>query len=220
MPLGANMAVRRDVFPVVGPFRADLGRADGSVLLGQEVPEWLLRVRQAGLTGLYVPAMEVHHHIPAHRLTPRYFRRWWFGKGVSRAALERIQPVTELGIDLLRTPHLLGVPRFMYGSLLRDVVGGLRALCRKTARGRLPAPDDDRVLRGLLRGPRSASASAVPPIAPRRSSAAACDPRACARHCRGCRASSRRGPRGAARSSRRRCSRSFPSSSRRRERSR
>ena len=134
VPLGANMAVRSDVFPVVGPFRADLGRADGSVLLGQEVPEWLLRVRQAGLTGLYVPAMEVHHHIPAHRLTPRYFRRWWFGKGVSRAALERIQPVTELGIDLLRTPHLLGVPRFMYGSLLRDVVGGLRALA-----GRRPA---------------------------------------------------------------------------------
>ena len=121
VPLGANMAVRADVFDVVGGFRADLGRAGGRVVLGQEVPEWLMRARRAGFGGLYVPAMEVHHHVPAGRLTPRYFRRWWFGKGVSRAALDRMQPVTELGIDLSRTPHVLGVPRFMYGTLLRDL---------------------------------------------------------------------------------------------------
>jgi hypothetical protein len=65
--------------------------------------------------------MELHHHVPAARLTRRYFRRWWFGKGVSRAALERMQPVTELGIDLRTTPHVLGVPRYMFGSALRDV---------------------------------------------------------------------------------------------------
>lgn len=85
-----------------------------------------MRARNAGLRGSYVPAMEVHHHIPAQRLTRRYFRRWWFGKGVSRAALERMQPVTELGVDLRQTSHLLGVPRYMYGTLLRDGVGMLR----------------------------------------------------------------------------------------------
>lgn len=122
VPLGANMAVRAEVLDVVGGFRADLGRAGGRLVLGQEVPEWLMRARRAGFGGLYVPAMEVHHHIPAGRLTPRYFRRWWFGKGVSRAALDRMQPITELGIDLRNTPHILGVPRFMYGSLLRDAV--------------------------------------------------------------------------------------------------
>ena len=126
VPLGANMAVRRDVFDRVGGFRPDLGRTGGRLLLGQEVPELLLRVRAAGLRGLYVPAMEVHHHIPARRLTRRYFRSWWFGKGVSRASLERMQPVTELGVDLRDTPHVLGVPRFMYGSALRDVMGMLR----------------------------------------------------------------------------------------------
>jgi hypothetical protein len=126
VPLGANMAVRRDVFDRVGGFRPDLGRTGGRLLLGQEVPELLLRVRAAGFHGMYLPAMEVHHHIPARRLTRQYFRSWWFGKGVSRASLERMQPVTELGIDLRDTPHVLGVPRFMYGSALRDVIGMTR----------------------------------------------------------------------------------------------
>ena len=116
MPLGANMAARRNLFQQIGGFRADLGRTGGRLVLGQEVPELLLRARSAGLRGIYVPAMEVRHHIPAKRLTPAYFRTWWFGKGVSRAALERMQPVTELGIDLRHTPHVLGVPRYMYGS--------------------------------------------------------------------------------------------------------
>jgi hypothetical protein len=79
---------------------------------------------------MYLPHMAVHHHIPASRLTRRYFRRWWYGKGASRAALDRLQPVTELGIDLRDTPHVLGVPRFMYGSLLRDGAGLLAGLAR------------------------------------------------------------------------------------------
>jgi hypothetical protein len=35
--------------------------------------------------------------------------------------LDRLQPVTDLGLDLRKVPHLLGVPRFMYGSLVRDL---------------------------------------------------------------------------------------------------
>jgi glucosyl-dolichyl phosphate glucuronosyltransferase len=133
VPLGANMAVRRDVFDRIGVFRPDLGRTGGSghLVLGQEVPELLLRARTAGFRGAYVPEMVVHHHIPARRLTPQYFRRWWFGKGVSRSALDRMQPVTELGVNLDRTPHLLGMPRFMYGTLLRDLAGLVRETVRR-----------------------------------------------------------------------------------------
>jgi GT2 family glycosyltransferase len=130
VPLGANMAVRRGVFERAGGFREDLGRANGRFVMGQEVPEWLLRVRAAGFSGTYVPRMEVHHHIPAGRLTKSYFRRWWTGKGVSRAMLERIQPRTELGLDLRTVPHVLGVPRYMYGSLLRDLASMVRARLR------------------------------------------------------------------------------------------
>jgi glycosyltransferase involved in cell wall biosynthesis len=114
VPLGANMAARSSLFDRIGGFRPDLGRTGGRLVLGQEVPELLLRARSAGVHGRYVPAMELYHHVPAARLTRRYFRRWWFGKGISRAALHRMQPVTELGVDLRQAPHLFGVPRFMY----------------------------------------------------------------------------------------------------------
>jgi glucosyl-dolichyl phosphate glucuronosyltransferase len=126
VPLGANMAARRVLFERIGGFRADLGRSSGRFVLGQEVPELLMRTRAAGFRGVYVPSMEVHHHIPGRRLTRGYFRRWWFGKGISRAALERAQPVTDLGVDLTRTPHLLRVPRYMYGSAARHVLEWIR----------------------------------------------------------------------------------------------
>lgn len=126
VPLGANMATTAELFEIAGAFRADLGRTGGTQVLGQEVPELLIRARAAGLRGCYVPQMEVEHHIPARRLTPAYFTRWWYGKGLSRAALERMQPITEMGVDLRRTPHVLGVPRYMYGSAVRDVLGCVR----------------------------------------------------------------------------------------------
>jgi hypothetical protein len=99
-------------------------------VLGQEVPELLMRARAAGMRGVYVPAMRVRHHIPARRLQRTYFRRWWFGKGVSRSALEQARPVTELGIDLRATPHVLRVPRYMYGSAVRDAAAWLRHALR------------------------------------------------------------------------------------------
>ena len=134
VPLGANMAVRRSLFDRVGGFRTDLGRSAGRLVMGQEVPELLMRARAAGLRGCYVPSMRVHHHIPARRLQREYFRRWWFGKGVSRSALERSRPVTELGVDLRTTPHVLSVPRYMYGSALRDALGWMRnAVLRRRA---------------------------------------------------------------------------------------
>jgi glycosyltransferase involved in cell wall biosynthesis len=133
VPLGANMAVRRSLFDEIGGFRPELGRSSGRIVLGQEVPEWLMRARAAGYTGVYLPAMKVHHHIPTGRLTRRYFRRWWFGKGVSRAALEATRPITELGVDLRTTPHVLGLPRYMYGTAARDLFSWLRYLVRGRA---------------------------------------------------------------------------------------
>jgi glycosyltransferase involved in cell wall biosynthesis len=126
VPLGANMATRRVLFERIGGFRPDLGRSSGRLVLGQEVPELLWRARAAGFRGLYVPALEVQHHIPARRLTRQYFRRWWFGKGVSRAALERMHRVTDGGIDLSTSPHILRVPRAMYGSAVRHALAWLR----------------------------------------------------------------------------------------------
>jgi glycosyltransferase involved in cell wall biosynthesis len=132
VPLGANMAAVRTMLTRIGGFRPDLGRGNGRLILGQEVPELLARARAAGFRGVYQPAMALRHHVPARRLTRQYFRRWWFGKGVSRAALERGQSVSDTGLDLTRVSRVLSVPRPMYGSAVRHAAGWLQ----DTLRGR------------------------------------------------------------------------------------
>jgi glycosyltransferase involved in cell wall biosynthesis len=127
VPLGANMGLRRSLIERVGGFRVDLGRTGTRRLLGQEVPELLSRARAARLRGHYVPAMRVEHYVPAVRLTRAYFRRWWMGKGYSRALLEAMQPVTELGLDLRTVPHVGAIPCFMVTDALRDLRNYARA---------------------------------------------------------------------------------------------
>jgi hypothetical protein len=64
--------------------------------------------------------MEVHHHVPAERLTKEYFRRWWYWKGVSRAIVDCMHGETELGLRLGSVPHVARVPRFVWGLMLRS----------------------------------------------------------------------------------------------------
>jgi hypothetical protein len=136
VPLGANMAARRSLIDRIGGFCPTLGRSNRRCILGQEVPEWLARARAVGARGRYVPAMELHHHVPAARVTKRYFRRWWWGKGVSRARLDQMQPITELGVDLRTVPYVAGIPRFMLGTAARDLAGYLCALTGRDPRAR------------------------------------------------------------------------------------
>jgi glucosyl-dolichyl phosphate glucuronosyltransferase len=131
VPLGANMAVARSLFDRIGRFDGRLGRTgSGKHVLGQEVPEFLARSRAAGARGLYVPSMIVDHHVPAQRLTKGYFRRWWYGKGMSRAELDRLQPVTELGVDLSKVRHVANVPLFMLRTAMSDVLGWIGSAAR------------------------------------------------------------------------------------------
>ncbi len=126
VPLGANMAVRRVLIKRIGGFDPALGRR-GKLLLGQEQSEFFARSRAAGARGVYVPDMVVYHHVPAERLTKRYFRRWWYWKGVSRSRVDAIHHVTELGLDLNQVPHVARVPRFVWGLLSRDLAAWARA---------------------------------------------------------------------------------------------
>jgi GT2 family glycosyltransferase len=124
MPLGVNMAFRREAFERAGLWDTRVGRKAGT-LLGQEVREWGLRARAAGLSGYYVPEMEIHHVIPAHRLTKRYFRRWFYWHGISRAMLYaqsriNMEAPEETTLDYSKVPHIAGVPRYMYRSCLRS----------------------------------------------------------------------------------------------------
>jgi glycosyltransferase involved in cell wall biosynthesis len=126
IPLGVNMAVRRELFERIGGFDPSLGR-NGASLLGQEQAEFFCRSRAIGARGRYVPEMAVEHYVPESRLTREYFRRWWFWKGVSKSRLERRHPTTELGVDLATVPRVGGVPRFMFGTAARDLAGWIVA---------------------------------------------------------------------------------------------
>ena len=131
VPLGVNMAFRRDAFPRAGLFDVNTGRRAGT-LLGQEVREWGIRARAAGLRGFYVPDMSVRHIIPASRLTKSYFRRWFFWRGISRAMLyERfgldMEAPEQAALDFSKVPHIAGVPRYLYRRFLVEARGWLGA---------------------------------------------------------------------------------------------
>jgi glycosyltransferase involved in cell wall biosynthesis len=120
-PLGINTATRREAFERLELFDNRLGRKAGT-LRNQAQREWHLRARAAGLRGFYVPQMIVHHVVEEERLHKRYFRRWYYWHGISRAIL-----FTKLGLDMdapdnsqldfSKIPQVAGVPRYMYRTL-------------------------------------------------------------------------------------------------------
>ena len=121
-PLGVNMAMRRDAIDRVGGFDPKIGRKAGT-LLGQEVREWCLRAKAAGMVGCYIPDVVVQHLIPADRLTKQYFRRWFYWRGISRAMLYRqtgldMESPETSTLDFAHVPHVAGIPRYLFRSAL------------------------------------------------------------------------------------------------------
>jgi glucosyl-dolichyl phosphate glucuronosyltransferase len=131
VPLGVNMAFTRRAFEQAGLFDPHTGRRAGT-LLGQEVREWCIRARRAGIRGFYTPTMLLQHIIPAERLSKRYFRRWFYWRGISRAMLyERsgldMEAPEQTTLDFSTVPHVLGVPRYLYRKALATMARWLRA---------------------------------------------------------------------------------------------
>jgi glycosyltransferase involved in cell wall biosynthesis len=127
VPLGVNMAFRRSAFDRAGLFDRNTGRKAGT-LLGQEVREWCIRARAAGLAGWYVPEMTVQHVIPASRLNKRYIRRWFYWRGISRALLYRkagldMESPEDTTLDFRTVPHIVGVPRYLFRKALQAMSG-------------------------------------------------------------------------------------------------
>jgi glycosyltransferase involved in cell wall biosynthesis len=132
VPLGVNMCFRREAFVKAGLWDNSVGRKAGT-LLGQEVREWCQRARAAGLRGFYSPDLVVHHVIPADRLSKRYFRRWFYWHGISRAILYESQRLDmespeSTTLDFSTVPHIAGVPRYLFRTCLRQFFSSLAAL--------------------------------------------------------------------------------------------
>ena len=128
-PLGVNVAYKREVFERVGLFDGRLGRVAGT-LRNQSQREWHLRARSAGIRGMYLPHMVVHHSVEPERATRRYFQRWFYWHGVSRAILydstnlHLLEP--ESGHTHGGERHVLGVPGSLWWHLFRSLLSAAK----------------------------------------------------------------------------------------------
>lgn len=130
LPVGANLALRRQAVERVGGWRTDLGRVDNTLIAGED-RELCVRLHQAGLySGIYDPSVVVKHFVPASRLTRSYFRRWFFWHG---RTLARMKDAVYLDLDLGRVPSVAGVPRFIYREFLQQLGRWLRCAGRANA---------------------------------------------------------------------------------------
>jgi glucosyl-dolichyl phosphate glucuronosyltransferase len=135
---GVNMAVRRSLLVEVGGFNPD---SFGSIWLGDGETGLNRRLWQEGALIGYVPEALVHHHVPAERMTPRYFRRRQANDGAC---------------DVYGLYHRDGVPG--PAGLLREAA----RIIGRSARDWLAAPllwnrTDPRSLRVQMRAVRGAS---------------------------------------------------------------
>jgi glucosyl-dolichyl phosphate glucuronosyltransferase len=108
--MGGNAVIRRALLERAGPYSTALSRT-GARLLGCEDEDMYHRLLALGARGRYVPDLVIYHHVPAARLTRRYFRSWCFWRGVSLGVMERDRRTP--------VPHLLGVPRYRIGAAIR-----------------------------------------------------------------------------------------------------
>jgi len=139
VPLGVNMAFRRRCFEVAGLWDNRLGRKKGT-LLGQEVREWSVRARAAGLKGLYAPELVIRHCIPTSRLNKKYFRRWYYWHGISRALLYQharldMEAPEATGTDFSKVAHIAGTPRYLYRTFASSALQMARGYLKQDATG-------------------------------------------------------------------------------------
>ena len=119
--MGGNAAMRRRVFERSGMYNPALGRS-GKGLHSEEDVDLYRRLLAAGCRGVYAPEFAILHHIPAERLTRRYYRRWCFWRGISQAQADRVHPEP--------VAHLLGLPRYRITEGLRGLLALLASLGR------------------------------------------------------------------------------------------
>ena len=122
--VGGNAVIRRTVLDKIGLYHTGLGRTKTGANGGEDL-EMFNRLIRAGAKGHYSSGLVIYHHVPAERLSRRFFRKRSFWDGVSIGFISRSfrEPV----------PHIAGLPRYF----LRMAAEGF--VRRLAARGRAEA---------------------------------------------------------------------------------
>jgi GT2 family glycosyltransferase len=128
-PFGGCTCIRREVFGVVGGFRHSIGRVSGRPMGGEET-EFCIRAKQRWPQKffLYEPQAKIHHRIPSHRATWRYFRSRCYAEGLSKAIVARYvgakdSLASERSYILRTLPR--GIVQSLADALLREGLTGL-----------------------------------------------------------------------------------------------
>lgn len=116
-PIGANMAIRRDVFSSVGGFTSGLGRI-GVTPLGCEETELCIRYTShfPEQRFMFARAAVVHHRVPPSRLTWHYFWTRCWAEGLSKAAVSTLVGAGA-GLAAERRHVMVALPRELSQSL-------------------------------------------------------------------------------------------------------
>jgi glucosyl-dolichyl phosphate glucuronosyltransferase len=90
VPIGLNMAIRRQVLLELDGFSPRLGRQGTSLLSNEEI-EFFLRLQDSGGIVLYEPRALVRHRVSPERLTARWQLRRSFAQGRSHCIINEVR---------------------------------------------------------------------------------------------------------------------------------
>jgi glycosyltransferase involved in cell wall biosynthesis len=120
-----NMAIRRQVFDVVGGFRDSFGKV-GTRSRPEDTELCLRTTKLHGGTWIYEPAGVANHRVPAERATLSYFTYRCFNEGWGKAALAALNGIgNSISTERRYTRHVLPAA----------LVRGLRETSRGDASG-------------------------------------------------------------------------------------
>jgi glycosyltransferase involved in cell wall biosynthesis len=122
--VGANLAVTRSAFDLVGGFAANVQRVKDTVGSSED-HEFLLRLFRAGGFGIYDPGIVIHAAVQRNRLERAYHRRWHHGHGHFHALMRPEY------LERSNAGRLFDVPAHMYRSAVRDAAGWAAAILRR-----------------------------------------------------------------------------------------
>jgi glucosyl-dolichyl phosphate glucuronosyltransferase len=122
--VGANLAIVRSAFDLVGTFAANVQRVRDTVGSSED-HEFLLRLFGAGGFGIYDPAIVIHANVQPDRLERGYHRRWHRGHGHFHAVMRPAY------LERSNTGRLFDVPAHLYRTAVRDAVGWATAKLRR-----------------------------------------------------------------------------------------
>ena len=116
LPIGANMAFRKETFERFGLFETRLGYRKNLMVSGEDV-EFCKRVMRGGGKILYAPELIVRQPVEKERIKIDFVKRWYYGIGQT-LVLARVFPE--------HVSTFFGIPKYEIRELFRSILFWIR----------------------------------------------------------------------------------------------